>query len=229
MKLLGHRGARNEAPENTLRGIEVALRAGCDGIEVDVHLTRDGQVVVIHDDTVDRTCAGARGRVADLTLAELRRLDAGQGERIPTLDEALDLARGRLVAFLELKGKAVEAEVVRIVRARGQQDGVILKAFDHRQVLRAKELAPDIRAACLLVARPVDPAGLARAARADGLSINLAYVDADLSAQCHAAGLLLCGWNCNAPDELARWRAMGLDWLGTDAPSTIVPAARRPA
>jgi glycerophosphoryl diester phosphodiesterase len=227
MKLLGHRGARNEAPENTLRGIEVALRAGADGIEVDVHLSRDGRVMVIHDDTVDRTCAGAKGRVAELTFDELRALDAGQGERIPTLDEVLDLARGKLEVFVELKGQGCETDVVRAIRARGQQDGCLLKAFDHRQVLRAKELAPDIRTACLLVARPVDPAGLARSARADGLSINLAYVDADLASACHAAGLLLCGWNCNRVDELARWRGMGLDWLGTDAPTTIVPAARR--
>jgi glycerophosphoryl diester phosphodiesterase len=227
MKILGHRGARFEAPENTLRGLEVALRAGVDGVEVDVHLTRDGRPVVIHDETVERTCKGASGRVDALTLDELRRLDAGDGERVPTLEEVLEVTRGRCELFVELKGPGCEAAVVRAVSDLGLTDACLLKAFDHRQVLRAKALAPDLRGACLLVARPVDPVGLARAARADGLSLNLAYVDAELVDACHAAGLLVCGWNCNRPEELPRWRATGLDWLGTDTPTTFVPEARR--
>lgn len=226
MKVLGHRGARHEAPENTLLSIETALRAGAHGVEVDVHLTRDGHVVVIHDDTVDRTCKPATGRVADLTLAELRRLDAGRGERVPTLAEVLEAVRGRGELFIELKGPACEDAVVRAVRAAGLVSSCLVKGFDHRQVLRAKTLAPELRGAVLLVARPVDPVGLARAARADGLSVNVSYVDADLVAACHAAGLLVCAWNCNRVEDVPALRATGLDWLGTDVPSTLVPACR---
>lgn len=226
MRVLGHRGARHEAPENTLLSIETALRAGAHGVEVDVHLTRDGHLVVIHDETVDRTCKPATGRVADLTLAELRTLDAGRGERVPTLDEVLEAIRGRAELFIELKGPACEAAVVRAVADLGLRDACVAKAFDHRQVLRAKELAPWLRTAVLLVGRPVDPVGLVRAARADALSANVAYVDADLVATCHAAGLVVCAWNCNTVAELPALRATGLDWLGTDAPSTIVPASR---
>lgn len=225
MKVLGHRGARHEAPENTLRGIEVALAAGADGVEVDVHLTRDGQVVVIHDDTLDRTC-GAAGRVADLTLEALQRLDAGQGQRVPTLAQVLEAVRGRAEAFVELKAPGCEEAVLRVIAGLGLQAGCRLIAFDHRQVARARALAPDVRTGCLLVARPVDPVGVVRAADADLLSVNVQFVDADLVATCHAAGVQVCAWNCNAPDDVARLRATGLDWLGTDAPTRVVPAAR---
>lgn len=224
MKVLGHRGARHEAPENTLLGVEVALRAGVDGLEVDVHLTRDGHVVVIHDDTVDRTCAG-HGRVADLTLDELQRLDAGQGEQVPTLAQVLETARGRAEVFVELKAPGCEDAALRVIADLRAQADCCLIAFDHRQVARAKTLSPAVRTGCLLVARPVDPVGLVRAAGADLLSVNLQFVDADLVAACHADGLQVCAWNCNTPADLPRLRATGLDWLGTDTPTTIAPLA----
>lgn len=225
MKIQGHRGARHEAPENTLRGVEVALRAGVDGVEVDVHLTRDGHVVVIHDDTVDRTTDGT-GRVADLTLEDLQRLDAGLGERVPTLAQVLEAVRGRAQAFVELKAPGCEEAVLRVIGDLGMEADCTLIAFDHRQVARAKALAPAVRTGCLLVARPVDPVALVRAAGADLLSVNLQFVDADLVADLHADGLQVCAWNCNAPEQVPALRALGLDWLGTDAPTAIVPAAR---
>lgn len=225
MKVLGHRGARHEAPENTLRGIEVALRAGAEGVEVDVHLTRDGHVVVLHDDTVDRTTDG-HGRVADLTLDALQRLDAGQGERVPTLAQILEACRGRAEVFVELKAPGCEEAALRVITSLGLQTDCCLIAFDHRQVARAKALAPAVRTGCLLVARPVDPVALVRAAQADLLSVNVAFVDADLVAACHADGLQVCAWNCNTPADLPRLRATGLDWLGTDTPTTIAGLAR---
>ena len=226
MKLLGHRGARHEAPENTLGSIERALRAGVEGIEVDVHLSADGRVVVIHDETVDRTCPPARGRVDALRWAELRALDAGQGERIPSLEEVLDLVRERAELFVELKVPGSEPALVDVLRAQDALERCLVKAFDHRLVARTKSLAPGLRAGCLLVGRPVDPVGVVRAAGADFLSLNVHFVDADLVAECHAAGLFVCAWNCNDPRELPALRATGIDWLGTDAPTTLVPAAR---
>lgn len=224
MKILGHRGARNEHPENTLGSFERALRAGAEGVECDVHLTKDGRVVVIHDDTLERTTNG-RGRISEKTLAELKALDAGKSEKIPTLEELLDLVRGRATPFIELKGQGVEPEVVRLVRAAGLEGQAWVKAFDHRKVLRSKQLAPALRAACLLVARPVDPVGLARAAQADGLSIQVDHLDEELVRTCHAAGLVVCGWNVNDPARLPSMRAMQLDWLGTDEPTKIAPLA----
>lgn len=225
MRIMGHRGARDEAPENTLGSIELALAAGVDGVEFDVHRARDGHLVVIHDETVDRTTDGA-GRVADLTLAELRRLDAGRGERIPTLDEVLDLLRGRAAPFVEIKAPGCEEEVVRALTGAGLLGEAWVIAFDHRQVRRVKGLAPEVRTGCLIYGRPVDPAGLVRAADADLLSLGIGLLDADLVAQCHAAQIPVCAWNCNDPAAVGRYRAMQLDWLATDAPTHVVPAAR---
>lgn len=226
MKLLGHRGARQEAPENTLGSIRRALDAGVSGIECDVHLSADGQVVVIHDETVDRTCPPARGRVDALDFAALRALDAGQGERIPSLSEVLELVRGRAELFVELKVPGSEPAVLEVLRRHAALDRCLIKAFDHRLVARVKQLEPRLRAGCLLVARPVDPVGIARAAGADFLSLHLSCVDRDLVATCHAAGLTVCAWNLNEPGPLPDLVATGLDWLGTDAPSALVPALR---
>jgi glycerophosphoryl diester phosphodiesterase len=225
VKLLGHRGARHEAPENTLPSIELALAAGVDGVEVDVHMSADGRCVVIHDETVDRTTDGA-GRVSELTFAQLRELDAGDGAQVPALEEVLEATRGRAVLFVELKGPGCEDAVVQLAADLGLRDSVKVKAFDHRWVARVKELDPGLSTGCLIYGRPVDPVGLLRAANADFLSLGVALADAELTAACHAAGLQVCAWNCNDPDQLPRLQAMDLDWLGTDAPSTIVPAAR---
>lgn len=226
MKLMGHRGARHEAPENTLGGIVHALEAGVTAIEVDVHRAADGELVVIHDETVDRTTDG-RGPVRERSVAELKALDAGGGERIPTLDEVLATVAGRVERlFVELKVGGCEAAVVEAVAARKATSWCLVKAFDHRIAARAKALATDLPTGVLIVGRPVDPVGLVRAAGADLLSISVHTIDADLVAACHEAGLEVCAWNCNDPAEVAGYRAMGVDWLGTDRPTTVVPAAR---
>ena len=102
MYVVGHRGAAGVQPENTLPGFEYALSLGCEYVETDVHLSKDGHSVIIHDDTVNRTTNG-QGRVADLTLAELRSLDAGQGRQIPLLQEVLDVVRDIAILLCELK------------------------------------------------------------------------------------------------------------------------------
>ena len=108
VKIMGHRGAKAYEPENTLRSIRRALELGVHAVEIDIHLSRDGRLVVIHDATVDRTTNG-KGRVADLTWEELRRLDAGLGEAVPSLEEVTALVHGRAHLFIELKDRqAVE-------------------------------------------------------------------------------------------------------------------------
>ena len=103
MIVTSHRGAGFLEPENTLRAIRRAIALGADQVEIDVQLTRDGRLVLMHDATVDRTTNGT-GAVADLTLDEIRQLDAGQGEQVPTLDEVLTLTDGKITPQIELKG-----------------------------------------------------------------------------------------------------------------------------
>ncbi len=137
MLIIAHRGASGEFPENTLPAFAAAIEAGAQMCELDVQLTRDGAAVVIHDETVDRTTNGT-GAVAAMSLAEIRRLDAGvkfgarfAGTRIPTLEEVLTLVRGRCALNVELKSAGVEREVCRLLRAHeALSSTTIVSSFD---------------------------------------------------------------------------------------------------
>ena len=158
--IIAHRGDSAHRPENTLAAFAGALEVGADLVEFDVQLTRDGQVVVIHDPTVDRTTDG-RGRVAEMTLAQLRALSAGypsrfgaahRGERVPTLGEALALLKDRARVMVEIKPDAVtddaeggvEARTIADVRKAGMEKDVALLSFSRRALLRCRKLAPEI-------------------------------------------------------------------------------------
>ncbi len=149
--IIGHRGASAHAPENTLAAFMLAQAQGADGVELDVMRCATGEVVVIHDDTVNRTTDG-EGRVRALSLAALRRLDAGNGERIPTLDEVITATAGAPRPFLlniEVKNYAtpfdgLERLVVEVVRRHGCEDRVLFSSFNPLAVRRLAQLAPDI-------------------------------------------------------------------------------------
>jgi len=148
-KVFAHRGYSAKYPENTMLAFEKAIEAGCDGIELDVQLSADGEMVVIHDEDVRRTTNGS-GMVADLTLAELRALDAGEGEKIPLLSEYFGLAAGfDIITNVELKNDLVdyiglEEKVVALVHERGLSERVIISSFNLKSVDKVKRLAPAI-------------------------------------------------------------------------------------
>jgi len=132
-KIIAHRGASAQAPENTLAAFQLALDLQADGIELDVMLTGDQQVVVIHDEEVDRTTDGS-GRVADMTLEEIRQLDAGQGEKVPTLSEVLDRFGGKLLINIELKNYTsifdpLPVEVSKLIQSYDLVDDVLISSF----------------------------------------------------------------------------------------------------
>ncbi|MYJ75784.1 MAG: glycerophosphodiester phosphodiesterase, partial [Gammaproteobacteria bacterium] len=140
MLIIGHRGAAGLAPENTLAGFARAVELGVDGVELDVHLAGP-EVVVIHDERVDRTTNGV-GLVRDLTFAELRRLDAGDGQRVPTLKEVLDLVPEHMLVNIELKGVGTAEPVAAIVgdlalgAKRGRLPALLVSSFDHGELGR---------------------------------------------------------------------------------------------
>jgi len=150
VSVIAHRGAALEAPENTLPAIEAAVRMGCDIVEVDVRLSQDGRVVLIHDATVDRTTAG-RGRVDALSWARLRELDAGaafskgfRGTRIPLLEEAISVVRGRAILYLDVKVTDFEP-IVRVVRKEEFSKSVLYRAYRPQDIDRIRRLDPDAR------------------------------------------------------------------------------------
>lgn len=153
--IIGHRGAPSEAPENTLSSFELAIRQGADLVELDLHLSADEQLVVIHDDTVDRTTDGT-GAVGDLSFAELRVLDAGSwmhpkfcGERIPTLAEALELSAGRAGLVVELKGGSdcypgMERLLASAIETEDRLEDVIAISRNSAAIKRINRINPDV-------------------------------------------------------------------------------------
>lgn len=152
-----HRGAMCHAPENTLAAFEKAIAFDTYRIELDVRRSRDGQIVVMHDATVDRTTNGS-GRVADQTLDELKRLRVGGTETIPTLDETLQQVKGRCRLLVEIKDRGIAADVVARIAGAGRKDDCTISSFDEETLQQVKRCDPAIATAYFLTEpKPFDP------------------------------------------------------------------------
>jgi len=225
---IAHRGASGTFPENTLSAFRAAIDAGADMCELDVQLTRDGAVVVIHDDTVERTTDGV-GEVVKLTLEELKRLDAGakfkggaiKGERIPTLDEVFDVTSGRCGLNIELKAGGVENQVAQIMQARNAFGDSVVSSFDWGYLKKIQQLHFNIRVGLLAEEKPVDLMMNAVAMRAHSINPRWDMVTADLCKAAHERGLKLYTWTV---DSDARMRALiecGVDGIMTNYPERL--------
>lgn len=230
----GHRGNPDEYPENTIASFRSAIDLGVDVIECDVHLTADGQLAVIHDHLLDRTTNG-RGLVRDLRMAEIKRLDAGawkspqfKGERVPSLTEVLDLARGRVGVAVEIKNlpllyEGIERAVLDAVEAVGMLSDVVVIAFDHRCLRRLRELSPVILTGVLEASRPVDVLGLLADAGAEVFCPHWAAIEPETARELHDAGKLIGVWTVDDPVALAWTQALPANAVYTNKPRTIRP------
>jgi glycerophosphoryl diester phosphodiesterase len=213
-------------PENTFASFERGLELGADWIELDVHMSRDGELIVIHDETLDRTTNG-HGYVKDQTLAELKQLDAGNGERIPTLEEVLDWAKAKRVTLdIEIKNaplyyEGIEARVVEALDARGMSEGVVVISFDHHAVKRVKELDSRVMTGVLYAARPVDAATLAKQANAAAILPHHAYVTREDVRQAHDAGLVVAPWTVDDSHRAEELKNIGVDAIASNYPDRI--------
>ncbi|MEM2306816.1 MAG: glycerophosphodiester phosphodiesterase family protein, partial [Candidatus Bathyarchaeia archaeon] len=147
---VGHRGAKAYEPENTLRSFMKALELGVNAIEFDVRRTRDGELVVIHDAEVDRTTDG-KGLVSELTLREIKALSTEKGERIPTLEEALDFLDRKVKILIELKEVGIEEKVLEAVKRRGLEDNVIIISFHEEALRKVRELNDKVETGLIYV------------------------------------------------------------------------------
>ncbi|MDQ6774542.1 MAG: glycerophosphodiester phosphodiesterase [Candidatus Dormibacteraeota bacterium] len=226
-----HRGNSAELPENTMAAFESALELGVDLIECDVHLTSDGEMVVLHDHTLERTTNG-RGLVAQTSWAELRELDAGRGQRVPTLREVCELARWRGAGLsIELKlipipYPGLEQLVVDLLRELDMVEQVAVISFQHAGVRRMKELEPRLAVGILEGARPIDPVGLMRGALADIYCPHFGATDPQLVEEVHAAGLSVGVWVVDDEAAVTWCRLCRPDSLFTNRPREILPQFR---
>jgi len=216
--VIGHRGARSLAPENTLESIRAAGRCGADFVEVDVRLTKDGFLVVIHDDSVDRTTDGT-GRVDEMTLEDITHLDAGSGERVPTLAEAVDLAEFLdLGIVVEMKEEGLEELVA--VEVRGKR--AIVTSFYHASVREIKEIA-EVKTGIIIASLPIKPVDLAIEAGADSIFPRL--TNPNLFKKAHRVGIEVYPWTINDPDQVRWLKRLGADGIVTDDPCRVRKAA----
>jgi glycerophosphoryl diester phosphodiesterase len=212
-----HRGASREAPENTLAAFERALALGADGIELDVHRTADGAVVVHHDAVphpTDGQSELAWRPFTTLSLAEVRRLRVAGTHAIPTLLEVLETVGDRLTLYCELKGAGVvEAAAPILRRHRGP---CAMHSFDHRAVLRASELAPEVPRGILVASRLIDTRHALTGAKASAVWPQREFVDAFLCEEVHSTGGQVIAWTANDPFDITRLLKLGVDALCTD-------------
>jgi glycerophosphoryl diester phosphodiesterase len=231
-----HRGASAKAPENTVAALEAAWRDGATLAEIDVRLSRDGHVVLMHDRAVDRTTTG-RGPIEAMTLDEIQRLDAGgwfgpafRGERVPTLREVIAWARGRLVLLVELKNYPFREVplvewTVELIDETDSAGYVVPAGFDHVALRDIKRRRPGWAIEMIYNARLVDPAGAAREAGAALVSLEPQFALAEDVAQLHGAGVAALT-TLERPDDAGRLLSWGLDALESDDPGAAVAAIR---
>jgi glycerophosphoryl diester phosphodiesterase len=228
-----HRGAAAKAPENTMAAFLAAEAAGADGIELDVHLSRDGVPVVIHDATVDRTTDG-QGSVARMTQERLRQLDAGGwfhpsfvGETVPTLEEVFAWAGDRLRLNVEIKAVAAGLAVIELLRDYPLVR-VLLSSCDHRLLERLRQQNPDLPLGFLVESR-FWRRTVRRAARCGAESVHPRYdlFSRSLAAVCQRHGLAVHCWTVDRPDVCASLRRRGVDGVFTNDPALIVRHLRR--
>ncbi|GGY37960.1 glycerophosphodiester phosphodiesterase [Streptomyces djakartensis] len=224
---IGHRGVMGVEPENTLRSFVAAQEAGLDAIELDLHLSKDGALVVMHDTDVDRTTDGT-GPIAEKTLAELRALDAGLGERVPVFEEVLEAVQAPLQA--EIKDVQAARALAEVMNARDLAGRVEVSSFHDEAIAEIKRLVPGVRTALISSLRHsrknssggtptgTDIVERAVAAGAATVCLNIRRLTLEIVEHARKADLNIIGWVVNTQDHLRLVRAFGLDGATTDHP-----------
>ncbi|MFF0383435.1 glycerophosphodiester phosphodiesterase [Streptomyces sp. NPDC004673] len=212
---IGHRGVMGVEPENTLRSFTAAEQAGLDLIELDLHLSKDGALIVMHDAAVDRTTDGT-GQIAEKTLEELRALDAGRGERVPVFEEVLDAVKAPIQA--EIKDVAAAKALAEVMLRRDLVSRVEVISFHDEALAEITRLVPGVRTA--LVAEHYGPEVVDRAVAvgAATLCLDVRRLTLEVVEKARAASLRVFAWVVNTQDELRLVRALQLDGATTDLP-----------
>jgi glycerophosphoryl diester phosphodiesterase len=225
--LVGHRGAAGLAPENTIKSFKKALEVGADVVECDIQLSKDEELVVMHDNTLDRT-TNKKGRVKDYTLEELKQLDAGEGEKIPTLSEVVDtVLQHHRKLTVEIKGedyttaRKIMEQFIGFIKQRNVETNLSAISFWFECLRLLKTNYPHIQTG-ILIAQDVNVGTMLKWAKdieADILCVAHNYISEELVEKTHARGLTINAWTLNENTAFNRIKNMGVDYLSTDYPN----------
>ena len=221
---IGHRGAAGHVLENTLGSIETAIELGVDYAEIDLRLTRDGHVVVLHDARVDRT-TNRHGRVQDLTLAQVKRITTKDGQHVPTLEEVLKITDGRVGLLLELKIRGVAKPVTEIVERSGFSGPVIYASFHHKELSRVRECFP-WATIMPLISRGLIVPRIPAKLNAHHVGIRLDRAVKSVITSLHAAGIQVFVFTVNDAGDIAHMTDMGVDGIISDMPPPLRVGSR---
>ena len=231
--VFGHRGASAAAPMNTLAAFQLAYEGGAHGIELDVHLSQDQQIIVLHDFTVDATTDG-QGAAADFTLAELKRLDAGSwfappfaGETIPTLDEVFESCGGKLLLNIEIKSNFTASEtliraVIDCIGRHQMAERVLVSSFDPHLLMEFRALCPDVMIGYLH--SPGSEVAWMNDLRHEARHPRHEQIDAAYMAWAKSAGYYVNAWTVNDAQRARTFQRLGVNCLITDDPARIIAA-----
>jgi glycerophosphoryl diester phosphodiesterase len=233
--VIAHRGFSGRAPENTVAAIREAIEIGADMAEIDVTLTADNRVVVIHDETLQRTTNDS-GNVAEHDFDEIRSLDAGSwfapqfaGEKVPTLSEVLDLVKGQILLNVEIKSEAVDRgisdKVAAAIKERGMTDQVIVSSFSPTALEQMHAVAPEIRTAVLYnkeLQRGQDPVEIVRGLGASAFNIRGSRLKAKMLRSCREQGIPVAVYTVDKPRKMKRWVKKGIDAIFTNHPDRLL-------
>jgi len=215
---IGHRGAKALEPENTLSAFARGINEGANAIEFDVRKTKNGALIVMHDDKVDRTTNG-KGLVKGLSLKELKALDAGNGEKIPTLEEAIDFLKEKNVFILiELKEKGFEKKIIELIKEKGIQEKALVISFLAPALRKVKKLAPDVKTGLLFFYPLINPIKTALGLKVDFIGPFYRIASKQLIDEAHEAGLKVFVWNIDDLNEMKSLVDRGVDGIGSNDP-----------
>jgi glycerophosphoryl diester phosphodiesterase len=230
--IIGHRGAAGEAPENTLASFGLALEQGAEGIELDVHLSRDGRIVVCHDPSIDRTTNG-KGMIFRMTAEEIRQYDAGawfseayRGEKIPLLDEVFDLVPANIMINVEVKHSYeghMETALLEFLRRRNRLDNVVISSFDHKCMQRIKRAEPAVKVGLLYAANLSNHTRYAKSLGVEVYSLHPHYqlLDRDDVAEAVEEGLHVYPYTVNPEEDYRKMIEFGVTGIITDDPARL--------
>ena len=221
---IGHRGAMGHAPENTLLSIRKALELGTPCIELDVYHV-DGHLVVFHDSRLERTTNGT-GYLMDHQFEDLRNLDAGNGEKIPTLKEAFETIHLKAGVNIELKGPGTAGPMVQFIsemRESGWNDDLLLvSSFNHRELAKVRRFDPSIKLGAMMVGLPVDNAAFAESLGAYSVHPSLEFIDHSFVKDAHARGLRVFVFTVDLPEDIEKMKELGVDGIFTNYPEKVL-------
>lgn len=219
MRVIAHRGASAVRPENTLAAFEEAIRIGVDAIELDVHRSRDGRLVVLHDDLIQ--LGGEWRYVGELGYDELQRLDLGGGQRVPALDQVLDRMRPRCALVLEIKAFGLAEPLGALLRRHGLGPDLHVTSFLHEEVAEIGRLCPELARSITMAAMPIRFEPLLEDAGTSEVSLFRGYLNRDIASRLRERGVRIRAYPVNLPREAERMAEWGVDAIYTDDPAAM--------